>query len=632
MNKLFKVIIGVLTLLVGNASAQSSATSPGTGHWVVIDSGYQVATTTAGQTVAPLHFYNTSTSESITGMQFRVFYDNTAFTGVVPSLKISASDQYIQYVDSNTQGFLTVTLAYTGSSASFNYSNGATFDLTFTHAGSAVWNNLDSIKTLKVAGVKSFANKAATNWGNDTTLVVYSYGGRFNQKVLRFAAKFKNVTGSDAKNLWVSLEKKAPSGSWTQVEAKATNSLGHVVFKKFLDTTYWDVRMVVKGDTMIPGNVFSTADAQKTNQAILGQYTPSGFDYYTMDVNNTNGDITIADVYSVYGRLAGRFSAWPNGKKDVMFFTVAEYNAINGSATNLTSTYSTINNFNYTIDGKDSITYYVAVKGDANATGFKMARLTPIKITNPANAKRYIIDETVSYDFPAETIEINMPKVTVDEGNLVNVPVKVLTDGKQLGALQLDLRYDTAYLEFKKVENTEKMMKWTSYLNPSNGTVSWGAADLTNENFLNDGEQVFTLQFIAKKPQDSWATAALWTGAKYVGDVKSRDMNITPAMGIIEVRRINKGVVSLNDLNSVIVFPNPTDGAVQIQFQIKHDAEVDVAISDEVGRRIQTILREKMPAGKYKYAANLDRLSDGVYVLTVVTEDETLHSKIIVTK
>jgi hypothetical protein len=622
----------VTTLFATVMFAQSSSTSPGTGHWVVIDSGYQVATTTAGQTVAPLHFYNTSTSESITGMQFRVFYDNTAFTGVVPSLKISTSDQYLQYVDSNTQGFLTVTLAYTGSSASFNYSNGATFDLTFTHAGSAVWNNLDSIKTLKVAGVKSFANKAATTWGNDTTLVVYSYGGRFNQKVLRFAAKFKNVTGSDAKNLWVSLEKKAPSGSWTQVEAKATNSLGHVVFRKFLDTTYWDVRMVVKGDTMIPGNVFSTADAQKTNQAILGQYTPSGFDYYTMDVNGTDGSITIADVYSVYGRLAGRFSSWPNSKKDVMFFTVAEYNAINGAATNLTSTYSTINNFNYTIDGKDSITYYVAVKGDANSTGFKMARLTPIKITNPANAKRYIIDETVSYDFPAETIEINMPKVTVDEGNLVNVPVKVLTNGKQLGALQLDLRYDTAYLEFKKVENTEKMMKWTSYLNPSNGTVSWGAADLTNENFLNDGEQVFTLQFIAKKPQDSWATAALWTGAKYVGDVKAKDMNITPAMGIIEVRRINKGVVSLNDLNSVIVFPNPTDGAVQIQFQIKHDAEVDVAISDEVGRRIQTILNEKMPAGKYKYSANLDRLSDGVYVLTVVTEHEVLHSKIVVNK
>jgi hypothetical protein len=631
MKKLFSALVTTLFAVV--TYAQSASTSPGTGHWVVIDSGYQVATSSAGQTVAPLYFYNTSTSENITGMQYRVFYDKTAFTAVVPSLKISSSDQYLQYVDDNTNGHLTVTVAYTGSSSTFNYSNGATFDLTFTHASESIWNTLDSIKTLKVSGVQSFSNKAATSWGNDTTLVVYSYGGRFNQKVLRFAAKFKNVTGSDAKFLWVSLEKRAKgSSSWSQIEAKTTNSLGHVVFKKFLDTTYWDVRMVVKGDTMTPGNVFSTADAQKINQAILAQYSPAGFDYYTMDVNGSDGNITIADVYSVYGRLAGRFTAWPNSKKDILFFTVAEYNAINGSSTNYTGTYTGETNFIYSVDGKDSITYYVAVKGDANSTGFKMARLTPIKIVNPANAKKYIIDETVQYDFPAETIEINMPKVTVDEGNLVNVPVKVLTDGKNLGALQLDLRYDTAYLEFKKVENTEKIMKWTSYLNPSNGTISWGGADLTNENMLNDGEQVFTLQFIAKKPQDSWATAALWTGAKYVGDKNSKDMNITPAMGVIEVRRINKGTISLNDLNSIIVFPNPTEGDVQVQFKIKEDGYVDMSISDEVGRRIQTLLKENMPAGKYKYLAKLDSLADGIYVLSVTTDTESLHSKIIVQK
>jgi hypothetical protein len=628
MKKLILFVVGVLCLTT-SLFAQSANTSPGTGHWVVIDSGYQVATTTVGQTVAPLHFYNTSTSEKITGMQYRVFYDNTAFTGVVPSLKISTSDQYLQYVDSNAQGFLTVTLAYTGSSASFNYSNGATFDLTFTHAGSAVWNNLDSIKTLKVAGVKSFANKAATNWGNDTTLVVYSYGGRFNQKVLRFAAKFKNVTGSDAKNLWVSLEKKAPSGSWTQVEAKATNSLGHVVFRKFLDTTYWDVRMVVKGDTMTPGNVFSTADAQKINQSILAQYTPSGFDYYTMDVNNTNGDITIADVYSVYGRLAGRFTSWPNSKKDVMFFTVAQYNAINGSSTNLTSTYSTINNFDYSIDGKDSITYYVAVKGDANSTGFKMARLTPIKIVNQANAKKYIIDKTVSYDDPTlDVVEINMPKVTVDAGNLVNVPVKVLTNGKSLGALQLDLKYDTAYLEFKNVEVTDKIMKWTSYLNPSNGLLSWGGADLTNSNLLVDGELAFTLQFVAKKPQDSWATAAIWTSEKYVGDDKAKDMVITPAMGIIEVRR--KGIVAMKDISSLLIFPNPATDYVQIQFKVEEESNVNLSLYNEVGQLIQTILDTKMPKGSYTYTPSLERLSNGTYILTLKTNKDILDSKLLI--
>ena len=627
-----KLIAFLLTALaVFGVSAQSAATSPGTGHWVVIDSGYQVATTTVGQTVAPLYFYNTSTSEKITGMQYRVFYDNTAFTAAVPSLKISSTDQYLQYVDSNAQGFLTVTLVYTGTSSTFNYSNGATFDLTFTRAGSATWNTLDSIKTLKVAGVKSFANRAATNWGNDTTLVVYSYGGRFNQKVLRFAAKFKNVTGSDAKNLWVSLEKKAPSGSWTQVEAKATNSTGVVVFRKFLDTTYWDVRMVVKGDTMTPGSVISTADAQKINQSILAQYTPSGFDYYTMDVNGTDGSISIADVYSVYGRLAGRFSAWPNGKKDVMFFTVAEYNAINGSATNLTSTYSTINNFDYSIDGRDSITYYVAVKGDANNTGFKMARLTPIKIINPVNAKNYIIDNTVQYDNVTETIEVNMPKVKVDEGNLVNVPVKMLTNGKQLGAVQLELKYDTALLEFKKIDLTEKMMNWTSYTNPSNGVVAFGAADLKGDQLINDGEQIIVLQFIAKKPQEEWSSAAIWTGPKFVGGNDARDMNITPAMGVIEVRRINKPI-KLTQLENILVFPNPTDGEVMVQFRVEQESETEVLVSDIVGRKVMEVINTKMPLGEYKYVVNLTQLDNGFYLVSVKTDNKISTSKIIINK
>jgi len=627
-----KLILFLLTVLaVFGVSAQSSSTSPGTGHWVVIDSGYQVATTTVGQTVAPLHFYNTSTSEKITGMQYRVFYDNTAFTAAIPSLKISATDQYLQYVDSNAQGFLTVTLVYTGTNSTFNYSNGATFDLTFTHAGSSTWNTLDSIKTLKVAGVKSFANKAATNWGNDTTLVVYSYGGRFNQKVLRFAAKFKNVTGSDAKNLWVSLEKKAPSGSWTQVEAKATNSSGVVVFRKFLDTTYWDVRMVVKGDTMTPGSVISTADAQKINQSILAQYTPAGFDYYTMDVNGTDGSISIADVYSVYGRLAGRFSAWPNGKKDVMFFTVAEYNTINGSATNLTSTYSTINNFNYTIDGRDSITYYVAVKGDANNTGFKMARLTPIKIINPVNAKSYIIDNTVKYDNVTETIEINMPKIKVDEGNLVNVPVKMFTNGKQLGAVQLELKYDTALLEFKKIDLIEKMMNWTSYTNPDNGVVAFGAADLKGNQLINDGEQILVMQFIAKKPQAEWSSAAIWTGPKFVGGNDARDMNITPAMGVIEVRRINKAV-KLNDLEKIIVFPNPTQGEVVVQFKIEQESQTEISVTDMVGRKMIEILNTKVPVGEYKYNVNLTHLDNGFYLMSIKTDTQISTSKIIINK
>ena len=37
-------------------------------------------------------------------------------------------------------------------------------------------------------------------------------------------------------------------------------------FSEILDTTFWDVRLAVKGDTMGVGNVISTTDAQLINQ------------------------------------------------------------------------------------------------------------------------------------------------------------------------------------------------------------------------------------------------------------------------------------------------------------------------------------------------------------------------------
>jgi hypothetical protein len=224
-----------------------------------------------------------------------------------------------------------------------------------------------------------------------------------------------------------------------------------------------------------------------------------------------------------------------------------------------------------------------------------------------------------------------MPKVKVDEGNLVNVPVKMLTNGKQLGAVQLELKYDTALLEFKKIDLTEKMMNWTSYTNPDNGVVAFGAADLKGNQLLNDGEQILTMQFIAKKPQAEWSSAAIWTGPKFVGGDDARDMNITPAMGVIEVRRINKPI-KLNDIENILVFPNPTDGEVMVQFRVEQESETEVIVSDLVGRKVMDIINTKMPAGEYKYVVNLTKLNDGFYLMSVKTDTKISTSKIIISK
>ena len=108
-------------------------------------------------------------------------------------------------------------------------------------------------------------------------------------------------------------------------------------------------------------------------------------------------------------------------------------------------------------------------------------------------------------------------------------------------------------------------------------------------------------------------------------------MNITPAMGVIEVRRINKPV-KLSQLENVLVFPNPTDGEVMIQFRVEQESETEVLISDVVGRKVVEVINTKMPSGEYKYVINLTLLSNGFYLISVKTDTQISTSKIIINK
>jgi hypothetical protein len=631
MKKLLLILATVFTTVI---SYSQTLPAPSSGHWVIVDTTYDVGTTTVGATQADLYYNNSNTPNNITGLQFRVFYDKVAFGGLKPtvSLNYSPTSQYLQYVSDSINGHITVTLVYTGTNPTFSYGNGAAVKINFTHAAPAIWNTLDSIKTLKVVGTQTFNNLAATNLGNDTTLSLYSYGGQFLQQTLKFKGTFLTTNGSGAKNLTLALEKKPKTGStWTQVNTYTTNLQGKFNFTVTLDTTYWDTRIAVKGDTMGVGNIISTADAQKINQTVLSQYTPLGFDFYTMDVNGSNS-VTITDAYAVFSKIAGNFPNWPNNVQDLLFFTPTEYATINGASTNYTSTISGVTNFTHYINGGvDSVIYYIAVKGDANNTGYNMARLTPIPIVVPEKAPQYVIDNTVKYDNVVDSIEINMPKVNVEAGNLVNIPVKVLTNGKPLSALQLYLKYDDDLLEFKKVINSEKAMRWMTYLNPSNGVVAWGGFDITNENLLNDGEQAFTLQFVAKQPQNQWTTAALWTSDKYVGDYQARDLNITPAMGIVEVKKIVFKPKVDNSILDLKISPNPSDGNYLISFNLVEDGITEVALYDVYGKKLGVLVNELMPAGEYLYSAKF-LVQGGMYYTTVTNNGKVATNKTVILK
>lgn len=623
----------VLLSLVGFSQTCPIPTSSGV--FVTLDPTYQLAPSSVGFTNVGLCFYN-STPTLITAAQFRVFYDKLAFSGVdtVTSLNTSYS-QYLQFVDNPTGGYVTITMSYTGNLSTFQIPNGAFVQLKLNHI--AGFSSLTSIGNMTFSGVATFPSISTTQAGMDNSLTLQNFGGVMLPQTMSYHGTFLNVTGSGAKNLTVALEKKLKTSStWSQVLTQLTANDGTFAFNNVnIDTTGWNVRLKIQGDTLAVGNVISTSDAQKINQYVLGTSTPSGFDYYTADVNGDNG-ISISDAYGVFGRVAGRFTTWPNSVKDVKFFTQTEYNTINGSTNNYTSAIPGVTNFTFDIIAgqPDSVTYYVLVPGDANGTGYHMARLTPIDVTinpnsNTPSQSYNVIDKKVEYDFPTASIEINVPSLSVDEGNLVNIPVRVYTNGNDLGSLQFGFKYDDTLLDFKGVESKSASSRWITFLNTNDNQVDWGGYDNSNNlNSLRNNDEVVTLQFLAKKPQNQWGTSPLFTTNKFAGNRVAKDLSIAPTNGILVVYKISNSFdFSLNeDMN---IFPNPTDDYINVKFKVIKEGNVTLVVYGIDGKSHKVIVNGTMPEGEYQYGASLGYLPEGTYVAVLKRQDKSITSKFV---
>lgn len=634
------LFVAVLCFSAMSTYAQSGPPAPSSGAWVIIDTTYTVGSSLIGQTKARITYKN-NTATLVTGLQFRVFYDKTAFIDATVAAVNPAANEVLAFKKDTINGNITISLVYTGSSNTWTLAQGETFEITFTHAANTTFQALTAISNLTWSANPgfSFPQLLARQDGTDGTLNQHNYGGQFVRPSLSYHGTFTNVTGTGSKNIIVQLQQVPKTGgTWTTIKMDTTAVNGTFAFNDVvIDTTYFNARLYVKGDTLTVGNTISTADAAKVNQWVLGQATPVGFDFYAGDVNSDN-TISISDAYGIYGRLAGRFSAWVNNTPDVKFFTVSEYNTINGSSTNHTGSIAGVTNitFNIVAGQPDSVTFYVLGKGDANGTGFHMARMVPIQIVNPNNAPNHIIDATTQYDnaMDLETIEVNMPEITVDAGNLLNVPVKVLTGSVKLGSLQLALKYDPQLLEFKAISATEGVSHWLSFVNPQDGTVEWGGADLTTTHPLADGQTAFNLQFLALVPKNQWNKSPLYVTRKYAGlNTTHKDLNITPTDGIIQVLIVNPGFgfgTIENSLMTVKLAPNPTAGHVSVTFNILEDAMVNLTFRDNMGAPVKTVVNQFMPAGTYTYQTELGHAPNGIYYAILTSGKKVASAKEIV--
>jgi hypothetical protein len=87
---------------------------------------------------------------------------------------------------------------------------------------------------------------------------------------------------------------------------------------------------------------------------------------------------------------------------------------------------------------------------------------------------------------------------------------------------------------------------------------------------------------------------------------------------------------SVNDLTNEIglrMFPNPSNGLLQINFDLNETEKMTIQITDLNGRLVKDVMNTTNLSGKQNIVTDLSDLSNGMYIARIITADKTINSK-----
>ncbi|MEQ8525855.1 DUF2341 domain-containing protein [Gracilimonas sp.] len=79
-------------------------------------------------------------------------------------------------------------------------------------------------------------------------------------------------------------------------------------------------------------------------------------------------------------------------------------------------------------------------------------------------------------------------------------------------------------------------------------------------------------------------------------------------------------------------YPNPFNPTTTIPFGLTEESDVTLEVFDILGRKVQTLVSETLPAGNYNIPFQAGRLASGVYLYRILTNQKVLTNKMVLIK
>ena len=635
MKKLLLTLVGLVASLglMAQNGANETLTSPNSNSpYFLVDTVFTLGTILDDTTTIYLHYEN-PTSQTIQGLQARFFYDTANFeTPLVKWGPVTStiSNKYgAYYTDDNWVNF---SMVYTASNSSFDWPDGAILKVVFPHKNGFDPTTVDSIA---IAGSSSYNNLATTSGGVDVTLGMHNYGGNFIQPSVTFPVRVWNVGGSTgADSVLVKYEYKLKTSStFTQASTNFytdSNGLASVVIP--YDSSFYNMKVVLNSSSMDDDGAINVTDAYKIIGHTIFADTVSSYGQQQSDVNLSD-DITIADGFLVFNRIASSATSWSSfvsGENNVKLLRSTEYSTITSNP----STFSTIDGeyeLDSVVNGLDSLTYYAFVLGDATSTGVNNQMLQIAMKVNPGDPSDWVMDMGVLYSTIEDTVEFRVPKLT-PALNEVSVPITIYTHGNKIGAAQIGLQFDTNYFEFSGVETSELLSRWNSFISFEDGKVLWGGHETNMSPAVITGNQeVITFKF--NVVSTNWTESQIRVFNKGAGSEHADDLNIkpTPTDGTIVYVGKRSDDPKINEMmESFLIYPNPvTDGYAFIDFYSLSDSPFRVEFYNMLG---QLQYSEEFEVSEYDFYStwiDLSKVPTGTYIVKMTTTDKSKTARIV---
>ena len=595
----------------------------------LIDTVFTLGSILNDTTVVYLHYHN-PTATNYAGFQVRFFYPTAAFKAPIVKWGPTATSIATKYGSYYSQpGWVNATAIYTGTSAVFDWPDGAVFEVLLPHA---VGFNPSAVDSLEVQSTPAYTNIATTTAGIDNTLGVYNYGGRFKMDTLVFPVTLLNVDGTPAPDMPFAFDYKLKTAqSYTRGDRFVTNNTGLASIKIPYDTSFYNVKLVSNLDTLSDNSAINITDAYRLSDMSIYADTAEAYEFQQGDVNRS-GTLSVSDAYLIFNRLATGRTTWSPvvaNEYNVRYYTAGEYATIMANPNIFQTATIGTTNIDIALNGLSSLSYRGYVLGDVTNTGLNNLSFQIQRVNNPTTGTSYVLDEGTIYQNIEDSVQFRIPKLTISDDNSVNVAVTFITHGNKVGAAQLGLKYDPTIFRFTNVNVGPEAGAWNSFLSAKPGEIMWGGHESKmSPSLITNPTQMFNFQF--EILNQNWEKSPIKITNKAAGNDKAEDLNIIPSpvdATVVNGRRARELVNEL--VNGFRVYPNPAQDNLNIDYFQTNWGYLLYEVYDYTGK-IYYSNREFVNQNEVvTRSLNISNLKPGLYFVRLTTNEKQKVHKII---